>query len=116
MQNSSINNNSAAGDNATLVPQMPLWLSVLPITLLLGVLIRLIVTIGPECLRVLDGPINLGFWSTEGISGMRMVVFSAILLLIIVFFRNGLFGTHELTWSAIGARLRRMSGHREVKS
>ena len=75
-----------------------------------------IVTIGQEYLRVLDGPINLGFWSTEGISGMRMVVFSAILLLIIVFFRNGLFGTHELTWSAIGARLRRMSGHREVKS
>ncbi|MGN0777595.1 MAG: branched-chain amino acid ABC transporter permease [Aristaeellaceae bacterium] len=75
-----------------------------------------IVTIGQEYLRVLDGPINLGFWSTEGISGMRMVVFSAILLLIIVFFRNGLFGTKELTWRAIGSRLRRMSGHREVKN
>ena len=74
-----------------------------------------IVTIGQEYLRVLDGPINLGFWSTDGISGMRMVVFSAILLLIIVFFRNGLFGTKELSWSAIGRRLRRMSGHGEVK-
>ena len=51
MQKSSINNNSAAGDNATLVPQMPLWLSVLPITLLLGVLIRLIVTIGPDAIN-----------------------------------------------------------------
>ena len=74
-----------------------------------------IVTIGQEYLRVLDGPMNLGFWSTEGISGMRMVVFSAILLLIIVFFRNGLFGTKELSWSAIGRRLRKMSGHGEVK-
>ena len=74
-----------------------------------------IVTIGQEYLRVLDGPINLGFWSTDGISGMRMVVFSAILLLIIVFFRNGLFGTKELSWSAIGRRLRKMSGHGEVK-
>ena len=46
---------------------------------------------------------------------MRMVVFSAILLLIIVFFRNGLFGTKELSWSAIGRRLRKMSGHGEVK-
>ena len=74
-----------------------------------------IVTIGQEYLRVLDGPINLGFWSTDGISGMRMVVFLAILLLIIVFFRNGLFGTKEFSWSAIDRRLRKMSGHGEVK-
>ena len=39
----------------------------------------------------------------------------AILLVIIVFFRNGLFGTKELSWSAIGKRLRKMSGHGEVK-
>ena len=58
----------------------------------------------------------------EGYSGYDFALFGVSmpnfwlgLLLIIVFFRNGLFGTKELSWSAIGRRLRRMSGHGEVK-
>lgn len=69
-----------------------------------------IVTIGQEYLRVLDGPITIGAFHTDGVSGMRMVVFSVLLLLVIVFFRNGLFGTKEVTWSAIG---RKLSRHKE---
>lgn len=68
-----------------------------------------IVTIGQEYLRILDGPITIGSFHTDGISGMRMVVFSVLLLLVIVFFRNGLFGTKELTWSAIGRQLKKLS-------
>ncbi|MDR1569790.1 MAG: branched-chain amino acid ABC transporter permease [Oscillospiraceae bacterium] len=78
-----------------------------------SVIAAFIVTIGQEWLRVLDGPINLGPIHTSGIAGMRMVVFSALLLIIIVFFRNGLFGTNEATWSAIGGRLSALAGHKK---
>ena len=81
-----------------------------------SVIAAFLVTIGQEWLRVLDGPLPfLPFWPESGVSGMRMVVFSILLLIVILFFRNGLFGTKELSWSAIGRRLRKMSGHGEVK-
>lgn len=57
----------------------------------------------------------LSFWPESGVSGMRMVVFSILLLIVILFFRNGLFGHNEVTWRSIGNRLRALSGHsREV--
>ena len=77
-----------------------------------SVLAAFIVTIGQEWLRVLDGPLPfLPFWPENGVSGMRMVVFSVLLLIIILFFRNGLFGHNEVTWSSIGRRLKTLSGH-----
>ena len=81
-----------------------------------SVLAAFIVTIGQEWLRVLDGPLPfLPFWPESGVSGMRMVVFSILLLIVILFFRNGLFGHNEVTWRSIGNRLRALSGHgREV--
>ena len=83
-----------------------------------SVLAAFIVTIGQEWLRVLDGPLPfLPFWPESGVSGMRMVVFSVLLLIIILFFRNGLFGHKEVTWSSIGKRLAALSGHgKGVKS
>ncbi len=60
-----------------------------------------IVTIGLEALRFLDQSINLGFVIIPGISGLRMVVFSALLMLVVLFFRRGLMGTNELTWDGI---------------
>ena len=81
-----------------------------------SVLAAFIVTIGQEWLRVLDGPMPfLPFWPETGVSGMRMVVFSLLLLVIILFFRNGLFGHKEVTWSSIGARLRTLAGQRGKK-
>ena len=76
-----------------------------------SVVAAFIVTVGQEYLRVLDGPITIGAFHTDGISGMRMVVFSVFLLVIILFFRNGLLGTKEITWQGMHERLRRMSGH-----
>ncbi len=70
-----------------------------------------IVTIGQELLRVLDGDINFGLFTYQGVSGMRMVAFSVLLLVIILFFRNGLCGTRELTWERIGKRLSKMAGY-----
>ena len=55
-----------------------------------------IVTIAQEALRFMDEPIELiGY---PGIAGMRMVVFSLMLILIILFWSRGLFGTNEFGW------------------
>ncbi|NMB00571.1 MAG: branched-chain amino acid ABC transporter permease [Firmicutes bacterium] len=49
-----------------------------------------IVTVMMEALRFLDESINLGFVQLKGIPGMRMVVFSIILILSVVVGREGL--------------------------
>jgi len=49
-----------------------------------------IITIMMEALRFLDESINLGFVSFEGIPGMRMVVFSVLLMAVVIFRKEGL--------------------------
>ncbi len=49
-----------------------------------------IITIMMEALRFLDESINLGFISFEGIPGMRMVVFSVLLMAVVIFRKEGL--------------------------
>ncbi len=48
---------------------------------------------GMERMRVLD--------EISGIAGLRMVVFSVLLILVVLFFRRGIMGTRELTWEGI---------------
>lgn len=60
-----------------------------------------VITIATEWLRFLDEPINLGFLTTPALPGLRMVVFSALLMIVVLFFRHGLMGTRELTWDMI---------------
>lgn len=60
-----------------------------------------VITSATELLRFLDEEINLGFVTIPGIPGMRMVVFSILLMVVILFFRNGLMGTREFNWDKI---------------
>ncbi|HEX9027343.1 MAG TPA: branched-chain amino acid ABC transporter permease [Clostridium sp.] len=62
-----------------------------------------IVTIGGELLRFLDmeKQYNFGFVNFKGIPGLRMVIFSIILMIIVLFFRKGIMGTKEFTWKSI---------------
>lgn len=62
-----------------------------------------VVTILQEALRFLDmeKQFDLGIFSFTGIPGLRMVVFSVLLMVIVLFFRNGIMGTRELTWKSI---------------
>lgn len=53
---------------------------------------------GGEALRVVERPMDLGFLAIPGIPGMRMVVFSLILMVVIVFARRGVMGQNELNW------------------
>ena len=66
-----------------------------------------VITVLLEWLRAIEEPIDLGFVEIPGIPGMRMVVFSLVLLGIILYRREGIMGTREITWKTIGAFLRR---------
>ena len=60
-----------------------------------------IVTIANEVLRFLDESINLGFVIFEGKVGLRAVVFSALLMVVVLFYRHGLMGTNEFNWDKL---------------
>lgn len=63
-----------------------------------SIIAAFIVTIVDQMLVALDMPMNLGFINYPGIPGIRMVVFSAALMLVVLFYRNGLMGTNEFSW------------------
>ena len=51
---------------------------------------------GSEWLRFLDEPMNIFGYQTQGLVGLRLVVFSLILILVMLFARRGIFGDKEL--------------------
>jgi branched-chain amino acid transport system permease protein len=59
------------------------------------------ITVLLEWLRVVENPISLGSFELAGIPGMRMVVFSLALIVIILFRREGLMGMREFSWSRL---------------
>ncbi|WP_336276914.1 branched-chain amino acid ABC transporter permease [Bartonella sp. CB178] len=61
----------------------------------------LIITVALEWFRVIESSLDLGFVSIPGIPGLRMVIFSLLLLVIILFWRKGLLGQQEFSWSKI---------------
>jgi branched-chain amino acid transport system permease protein len=63
-----------------------------------SVIASIAVTVLMEALRFLDEPLDLVFFKTEGLPGLRMVVFSAMLMAVIIFRQRGLMGDRELTW------------------
>lgn len=60
-----------------------------------------LLTVSKEWLRFLDNGFKLGPISLPAISGMRMLVFSALLMVVILFYRRGLFGSSEFTWDGL---------------
>lgn len=56
-----------------------------------------VITIAGEALRFLDETMDLGFVVIPGIPGLRMVVFSGLLIIVVLFFRNGLMGNKEFS-------------------
>ncbi len=60
-----------------------------------------VITFLLEWLRIVEEPISFAFIEIPGIPGMRMVVFSLVLLGIILYRREGIMGMREITWNAI---------------
>jgi len=61
-----------------------------------AILGTIFVMAGLEYMRFLDEPMSFLGFETEGTPGMRMVVFSLILILVMLFAREGLMGKKEL--------------------
>ncbi len=57
-----------------------------------------IITIAQEALRFLDEAMIPGI---PALPGLRMVVFSVLLMLVVLFFRTGLMGTREFSWDKL---------------
>ncbi|HHH83498.1 MAG TPA: branched-chain amino acid ABC transporter permease [Chloroflexi bacterium] len=76
-------------------------------------------TVFLELLRPLEMSFSLGPIHVPPLPGMRMVIFSALLLAVILFYRQGLMGRREFSWDGLigklnGLRLR--LGRRESSS
>ena len=66
-----------------------------------SVFAAIIVTISMEALRFLDGSLNLIVVRTQGLPGLRMVVFSILLMLVVIYRQQGLMGNKEFSWDMI---------------
>ena len=64
------------------------------------------ITIMMEVLRFVEQPMNFGPIAVPGIPGMRMVIYSLILLFVILFYQKGIMGTNEFSWKWILKKLR----------
>lgn len=64
-------------------------------------------TWGGEALRIVERPMDFGLFKVPGIPGMRMVIFSIILMLVIIFARRGIMGRAEFNWDWLLTRLGR---------
>ncbi|MDR1376531.1 MAG: branched-chain amino acid ABC transporter permease, partial [Synergistaceae bacterium] len=58
----------------------------------------ILVTTMLEWLRFVENPVTIGSFHVPGIPGMRMVIFSMLLIAIIIFRREGIMGTREFSW------------------
>lgn len=65
-----------------------------------------VVTILLEWLRFVEYTIEIGSLVIPGVPGMRMVIFSLALLMIILYRREGIIGGYEFSWDDINRRLR----------
>ena len=61
-------------------------------------LATVVVVWGSELLRVVEQPMNIFGLHIPGIPGMRMVVFSILLIVMMIFAREGIMGQKEFSW------------------
>ena len=59
-----------------------------------------VITVLLEWLRFVEDSITIGSWEFAGIPGMRMLIFSLLLLFIILYRREGIIGGYEFSWDS----------------
>jgi len=72
-------------------------------------------TVFLEVLRPIESPFNIGSLRVPGVPGMRMVLFSALLLFVILFYRKGIFGGKEFTWDGLFSVVKRLGNRLRKK-
>jgi branched-chain amino acid transport system permease protein len=70
-----------------------------------------LVTAMLEWLRFVEDPIMIGAWQIPltGKPGMRMVIFSLLLIAVIIFRREGIMGMREFSWDWVCSRFGKAS-------
>jgi branched-chain amino acid transport system permease protein len=66
-----------------------------------SVIAAIVITVAMEALRFLDSSLNFVFFQTPALPGLRMVVFSILLLLVVIFRQQGLMGKKEFSWNLL---------------
>ncbi|MDR1471040.1 MAG: branched-chain amino acid ABC transporter permease [Synergistaceae bacterium] len=61
----------------------------------------ILVTTMLEWLRFVENPVTIGSLEIPGIPGMRMVIFSVLLIAVIIFRREGIMGMSEFSWDRL---------------
>jgi branched-chain amino acid transport system permease protein len=72
-----------------------------------SIISAVVVTLLMEILRFLDEPMNFIVFKTVGLPGLRMVVFSILLMAVVIFRQRGLMGNRELSWGMLSNAARR---------
>ncbi len=68
-----------------------------------------LVTAGRELLRFFDDPLTIAGVSIPLFrSGFRMVIFSILLMVVVLFYRRGIMGTNEFSWEGLFRLLKRI--------
>ena len=73
-------------------------------------------TIFLELLRPIESQFTIGSLTIPGIPGMRMVLFSILLLVVILFYRKGLMGTKEFSWDWVANLFNRLKPKKKPDS
>jgi len=60
-----------------------------------------VVTVLMEALRFLDMPMDFLFIKTDGLPGLRMVIFSILLMIVVLYRQRGLMGNTEFSWDGL---------------
>ena len=75
-----------------------------------------LVTTMLEWLRFVENPITIGSINIPGIPGMRMVIFSLLLIMVIIFRREGIMGMREFSWDVFFPKSKAKSKESREKS
>lgn len=68
-----------------------------------------LVNCGQEWLRFFDEPLVIaGFQVPLFRTGFRMVIFSILLMVVVLFYRRGIMGNNEFTWTGLGRLFKRL--------
>ncbi|HUW71390.1 MAG TPA: branched-chain amino acid ABC transporter permease [bacterium] len=72
-----------------------------------SVIAAFMVTVLMEALRFLDMPMDFLFIKTDGLPGLRMVIFSILLMIVVLYRQRGLMGNKEFSWDLVFGLFRR---------
>jgi branched-chain amino acid transport system permease protein len=78
-------------------------------TVIVGALFAILM----EVLRSVESPMSLFGLNIPGIPGMRMLLFSILLMIVVLFFHQGLMGTKEWSWEWLYKKL--MGNKKEIE-